>query len=521
LNDLPKLPQFECPVGKFRVADIKVGKRHRQDMGDIAALARSIRDVGLIQSIPITPDGRLVAGERRLVAVKELGWQEVDVHVVANMDDALAVLRAEHDENTCRKDFTPSEAASIGMAIEALEKPKARERQKAGSKKGGKTAGKGRPKQGSGKLPEPCSPPAANNQTRDKVAEAVGMSGRTYEKAKRVVEAAEAEPETFGPVKEEMDRTGNVDGAYKKVKRPVSRPAPEAKEEGDKNGHFNISAETDSLYQLVNRRRQSWPENQRVRFTEALQAVRERIDREDAADADMRGDDAAAPPSSTPVVEEVEPDVVVADDPGPAPATEGGDEEKPARAFEVGEVVTATALTKAYDAYAERVLPKECLEEQERTKKRERRKYKILAPLPGPAEYRRLKNEQYTYKAGRLLDDAFSEIQELGNELEWSVDNMPESLQGSYVAEQKMEAGQELTNLAEDKPDLPDGAADVAVLHVPSLGQSSRANRASEIAVSLRSAAEALRGRGFGDVARALEEVADNLEMVEFPGMYG
>jgi hypothetical protein len=44
------------------------------------------------------------------------------------------------------------------------------------------------------------------------------MKGRTYEKAKRVVKAAEQDPERHAGTVKEMDRTGNVDAAYKKVK---------------------------------------------------------------------------------------------------------------------------------------------------------------------------------------------------------------------------------------------------------------------------------------------------------------
>jgi hypothetical protein len=246
------------------------------------------------------------------------------------------------------------------------------------------------------------------------------------------------------------------------------------------------------------------------------------LDAEPAAVVAADPEPPAAPEEAVPTLFDSLPEThaPVADDPAPPPDVV--EKEKRARAFKVGEVVTATALTKAYDAYAKHVLPDDCLEEQEMTgKKGERRKYKILAPLPDRAEYRRLKDERYTRKAGRLIDNAFDDLQELGNELEWSVDNLPDSLQGSYQAEQKREVGEELVRLAEEKPDLPDGAADVLVLHYPSLHQFSRAKRASEIAASLRSAAEALTGRGFGDVADELEDVAGQLEQVEFPGMYG
>jgi ParB family chromosome partitioning protein len=189
-----------------RVADIIVGVRVRKDMGDLDYLAERIRARGLLQPVPVRKEGKrwhLVAGQRRLEAVKLLGWETVPIYLVTGLDDAVAALEAERDENTCRKDFTPSEAAALGKKLEALAQREAKKRQQEGGRAGGK---------GSGKLPE-----ASKGDTRDKVAEAVGMSGRTYEKVKQVVAAAEADP-SLQPVVEEMDRTRNVDRAHRKVK---------------------------------------------------------------------------------------------------------------------------------------------------------------------------------------------------------------------------------------------------------------------------------------------------------------
>lgn len=107
---------------KARIADIKVGERSRKDMGDIAQLAASIRDVGLLSPVTVSSDMALVAGERRLTAAKSLGWAEIDAHVVAGMDDAVAVLKAERDENTCRKEMTPEELVDMAERLrEAVE----------------------------------------------------------------------------------------------------------------------------------------------------------------------------------------------------------------------------------------------------------------------------------------------------------------------------------------------------------------------------------------------------------------
>ncbi|MHB1422801.1 MAG: ParB/RepB/Spo0J family partition protein [Gemmataceae bacterium] len=220
---------------QLKIENIIVGPRHRQDLGDIAALAKSIRDVGLLHPVVVSQDNHLIAGRRRLAAVKELGLQEIPVHFVRGLDDALLHLRAERDENMCRKDFTPSEAVAIGLALEELEKPRAAKRQaQAGPKEG---RGKKRAT-APGNLPAPLVPeegilpaaePAGVNDTgrvRDRVADAVGISPRTYEKAKTVVAAAEQNPEQFGAVKEEMDRTGKVDPAFKKVRERRGAVAP-------------------------------------------------------------------------------------------------------------------------------------------------------------------------------------------------------------------------------------------------------------------------------------------------------
>jgi hypothetical protein len=62
-------------------------------------------------------------------------------------------------------------------------------------------------------------------RTRDKVAVYAGTSGRTLDKARAIVEAARAEPEKFGKLAEDMDRTGRVDGPHKRLK-VIRRPRP-------------------------------------------------------------------------------------------------------------------------------------------------------------------------------------------------------------------------------------------------------------------------------------------------------
>lgn len=190
----------------IRIADVQIGKRYRQDKGDIAALAESIRTHGLLHPIVVNSRHELIAGERRLLACRRLEWDEIPATVAENLDDALAALQAERDENTCRKDLATSEAVEIGRALEEIEREAAKERQTEGQRAGGRA----RHGQLGGKLP-----PSSAGDTRDRVGEAVGLSGKTYEKAKVVVERGAPE------LVQAMDRGDvSVDAAAKVATLP-------------------------------------------------------------------------------------------------------------------------------------------------------------------------------------------------------------------------------------------------------------------------------------------------------------
>jgi hypothetical protein len=182
----------------MRVADIVPGRRHRTDLGDIEGLAASISKVGLMHPIVVCADGRLIAGMRRLEAVKRLAWENIPVTIL----DLADVVIGEHDENFVRKNFTLSEAVDIKRALEPLEAAAAKKRQGARTDKH------------PGKLPE-----GSKGQRRDKVAKFTGFGARTLEKAEAVVAAAEAEPAKFGNLKLDMERTGSVDGPFKRLKK--------------------------------------------------------------------------------------------------------------------------------------------------------------------------------------------------------------------------------------------------------------------------------------------------------------
>jgi ParB/RepB/Spo0J family partition protein len=179
------------------IADIKIGQRHRRDLGDVAALAQSIEQLGLLHPVVIRPDAKLIAGARRIAACKSLGWKRIPVRVL----DLNDVVRGELAENACRKNFTPSEIVAIGEAVEIIEREQARKRQ-------------GRRND----LVANCHH-VDGGKTRDRVAALFGVGGKTYEKMKRVVAAARKNPKRFSKLVAAMDRGSRIHPIYNRLLR--------------------------------------------------------------------------------------------------------------------------------------------------------------------------------------------------------------------------------------------------------------------------------------------------------------
>ena len=129
-------------------------------------------------------------------------------------------LQAELSENTFRKDFTWSEIAELYRRCEPVLRTQAKKNQAIA----GPSSGRGAKRTDGGKFPQ-----AVRGKTRDTFGALVGLSGRTVEKIVELCEAAEVEPEKFGKLKEDMDRTGRVEGPYKRL--VVARKADFIKKE--------------------------------------------------------------------------------------------------------------------------------------------------------------------------------------------------------------------------------------------------------------------------------------------------
>lgn len=161
-------------IENLPIDQITVGTRLRKDFGDIAGLAESIADHGLLHPLVVDDDGTLIAGERRLKALRSLGFAEVPVRRWGQLDARQRQV-IELEENLQRKDLTDAErsrklAELAATASEVLaEFPP----------KSGEKSGRGRPEK---------------PNSKERVAEFVGVPRQTIDHAEKHVAAVDSYP---------------------------------------------------------------------------------------------------------------------------------------------------------------------------------------------------------------------------------------------------------------------------------------------------------------------------------------
>lgn len=192
------------------ISKIKTENRIRKDFGNIQELADDIKQNGLINPpvVIAEADGTytLLAGERRLRAMRSLGYQQVEVRTWGSLTDEQK-LNIEISENEVRKDFSKSERIEYARRLEKIETLKAKERMATST---------------GGSNPQPVEnfPQAENTKVRDIVADKVGIgSGKQYEKEKYISDNREVlTPEDFA---DWDDGRLSTNKAYLKIKEQL------------------------------------------------------------------------------------------------------------------------------------------------------------------------------------------------------------------------------------------------------------------------------------------------------------
>lgn len=199
----------------------------------------------------------------------------------------------------------------------------------------------------------------------------------------------------------------------------------------------------------------------------------------------------------------------------------------------VGSVVTEQELKKEYNVHFQTVLGNK-IDYIPKSKKGERRKYKVKETLPTQEEYKAMQTERFTTTVGNLIGDAFSEIQSLAEEMRDAYENTPDSLKEADVGSRRGEAADALENI-QDAPDVPEMAETISCYYCPAFDLSSRSKRANDTGDMLSMAADAIRDfvaerkeedeefedGELNELADECERVQGELEGVEFPGMFG
>ncbi len=185
----------KIPIDQLIVSE----SRRAVDRGKVAELADSIRQIGLLNPITVTPEKKLVAGAHRLEACRLLGWTEIECQTIQG--DELLQQLAEIDENLVRNDLDPISVGELAIKRdEILEALGLRAR-----------SGENQHSQGGG---EPNSPPP---RTTASIAAEIGVNERTLQQNKQL--ARDLVPEA-----KEVVRTAEVP---KKDALKIARMEPE------------------------------------------------------------------------------------------------------------------------------------------------------------------------------------------------------------------------------------------------------------------------------------------------------
>lgn len=165
----------------------------------------SIRDKGILVPITAKQDGTIISGHRR--------WRAADLLNMDTVPVTTVTFNSELDERSAIIDFNKQREKTFSQSMAEAEELEAIEGEKAKQRQGTRTD-----------IVE-TFPPSDQGKTRDKVAEQVGLgSGRTYDKAKKVWEAAQQGDEKAKEYVEKIDKGKmTTSKAYAELRRETKK----------------------------------------------------------------------------------------------------------------------------------------------------------------------------------------------------------------------------------------------------------------------------------------------------------
>jgi len=190
---------------------------------DYQRLRADIAERGIMVPVEVDEDGNILDGHHRMAIAQELGIKCPTVvrREMAEYDKRIHAVML----NLARRQLTDPQKVLLGRRIE----PDIAERALARMAIGGETAGRGRPAE---KGKDKCPDPIEGKQTRDEVAEVVGLgSGRTYERNKKVMDQAEQMAKELPEVAEVLAAAERGEAEMRDLRKAIGRVERQQAEE--------------------------------------------------------------------------------------------------------------------------------------------------------------------------------------------------------------------------------------------------------------------------------------------------
>lgn len=192
--------RVNCEVHKLKPHYFNTKLYGEEDLED--AFLKSVRENGILVPLTIKPDGTIISGHRRWQAAVATGLKYVPVEVKeyeTELDEREAII----DFNR-QREKTFSQKMAEAEELEVIERERAEKRMLAG------------------KSAEPYGNISVGfkGETRDKVASKIGIgTGRTYDKAKKVWEAAKKDEQARKWVEDIDKGKQSISSVYRNLKR--------------------------------------------------------------------------------------------------------------------------------------------------------------------------------------------------------------------------------------------------------------------------------------------------------------